>query len=115
MPTYTQKSSAQLSTTQARSDDTVKAGGILELGIVLDQSHSMNSLANEAIAAFIALADEQRGLKGADNQEFAFSFALFNDAIQVLHDALPMAEAPLLSHELTSPRVAPHSMTRSVQ
>jgi len=94
MPTYIQKSSAQLSEPlEARSDSAVKAGG------ALDQSASMSGLVNETMPAFNALVNEQR----AASQGAALSLALFNHGIKLFYDGLSIGEVEPLSGELCKP------------
>jgi hypothetical protein len=102
MPTYIQKSSAQLQSAPGADATLEKPGNTSELGIVLDQSGSMSSLVNEALAAFNNLLEEQRNLKDADSSS-AFSLALFNSAVRLLYDGVPIAEAKPLTRDLYTP------------
>jgi hypothetical protein len=105
MPTYTQGSSTQL--TKMRREELrllEKAKtGTPQLGFVLDQSASMNTLVNEALAAFNTLVDEQRNVKCADGQEFAASLALFNDIVRLLYNGLPLGEVEPLTRDQYKP------------
>jgi hypothetical protein len=58
-----------------------------ELGLVLDQSGSMNTLVDEAILGFNTLLDEQRNLKTLPAN---FSLELFNHTVKLLYDAVPI-------------------------
>jgi uncharacterized protein YegL len=102
MPTYIQKASAQLRNAPGADTILEKPGNTSELGIVLDQSGSMNSLVNEVLAAFSNLLEEQRNLKNADSSS-AFSLTLFNSAIRLLYDGVPITEAKPLTRDLYTP------------
>jgi uncharacterized protein YegL len=103
MPTYIQKSSTQLQNAPGADATLEKLGNTSELGIVLDQSGSMSSLVNEALAAFNNLLEEQRNLKSAANSSSAFSLALFNSAVRLVYDGVSIAEAKPLTRDLYTP------------
>jgi hypothetical protein len=62
------------------------------LGLALDQSESMNTLAGVAIDSVNYLIDEQRSLNGNSR----FSLLLFNNKVETIRDAVPLSEFPLL-------------------
>jgi uncharacterized protein YegL len=70
-----------------------------ELGFVLDRSGSMNNLINEAVTGFNTLVDEQRTVTPPAN----FSLSLFNYAIKLLYDAVPITQVPSLTSAVYEP------------
>jgi hypothetical protein len=61
------------------------------LGLALDQSESMNTLAGVAIDSVNHLIEEQRSLNGNSR----FSLLLFNNKVETIRDAVPLSEFPL--------------------
>jgi hypothetical protein len=96
-----QKSSAQLQNAPG-ADAPLEKTDTSELGIILDQSASMSSLVNEALAAFNNLLEEQRNLKGTTSSS-AFSLTLFNFTVRLVYDGVPIAEAKPLTRDLYEP------------
>jgi hypothetical protein len=75
-----------------------------QLGFVLDQSGSMESLVNEAVDSFNALVSEQQKLQASTGgTDSSFSLALFNDTVRLLYDAVPIAKVPPLTREFYAP------------
>jgi hypothetical protein len=72
----------------------------VEVGILLDRSGSMASIKSETIDGFNALLREQERLE----QAALLSVALFNDAVTLLHDGVPIARVPFLGSETYQPR-----------
>jgi hypothetical protein len=63
----------------------------------------MESLVNEAIGSFNTLLSEQQKLQEVSGAGSSFSLALFNDAVRLLYDTVPIAEVPSLTRELYAP------------
>jgi hypothetical protein len=60
----------------------------IELGLVLDRSDSMNSLAPTTVAAFNMLLEQQRKLNAAATW---VSLLLFNESCEPVFDGYPLA------------------------
>ena len=99
MPTYIQKSSAQLQSAPG-ADKILEKTGTSELGIVLDQSGSMSSLINETIAGFNGLIDEQRSLEARPAN---CSLGLFNNTVKMSYEAVPITDVAPLTRESYQP------------
>jgi hypothetical protein len=99
VPTYIQKSSTELQSVPG-TDAILEKTNTSELGIVLDQSGSMSSLINEAIAGFNALVDEQQNL---EVRPANFSLELFNDSLKMFYDAVQITEVRHLTSEFYKP------------
>jgi hypothetical protein len=69
------------------------------LGLALDQSESMTTLAGVAIDSVNYLIDEQRSLNGNSR----FSLLLFNNKVETIRDAVPLSEFPLLDESQYQP------------
>jgi len=69
------------------------------LGLALDQSENMNTLAGVAIDSVNYLIDEQRSLNGNSR----FSLLLFNNKVETIQDAVPLSEFPLLDESQYQP------------
>ena len=69
------------------------------LGLALDQSESMNTLAGVAIDSVNYLIEEQRSLNGNSR----FSLLLFNNSVETIRDAVPLSEFPLLDESRYRP------------
>ena len=69
------------------------------LGLALDQSESMNTLAGVAIDSVNYLIEEQRSLNGNSR----FSLLLFNNKVETIRDAVPLSEFPLLDESQYQP------------
>ena len=69
------------------------------LGLALDQSESMNPLADVVIDSVNHLIDEQRSLNGNSR----FSLLLFNNKVETIQDAVPLSEFPLLDESQYQP------------
>ena len=69
------------------------------LGLALDQSESMNTLAGVAIDSVNYLIEEQRSLNGNSR----FSLLLFNNKVETIRDAVPLSEFPLLDESQYRP------------
>ena len=69
------------------------------LGLALDQSESMNTLAGVAIDSVNYLIEEQRSLNGNSR----FSLLLFNNRVETIRDAVPLSEFPLLDESRYRP------------
>src|SRR5262245_58916169 len=69
------------------------------LGLALDQSESMNPLADVVIDSVNYLIEEQRSL----NSNSRFSLLLFNNKVETIRDALPLSEFPLLDESQYRP------------
>src|SRR5262245_10225865 len=69
------------------------------LGLALDQSESMNTLAGVVIDSVNRLIDEQRSLNGNSR----FSLVLFNSNIETIRDAVLLSEFPLLEESQYRP------------
>lgn len=84
---------------QTRQTTALAAPGATQIGFVVDQSGSMESVKSETVNGFNKLLAEQKG----SPREAALSLALFNERVRLVHDAVPIADVPLLSHELYVP------------
>jgi hypothetical protein len=62
------------------------------LGLALDQSDSMESLAGVAVESVNRLVEEQKALSGSSR----FSLLLFNSKVETIRDAIQLSEFPLL-------------------
>jgi hypothetical protein len=69
------------------------------LGLALDQSESMNTLAGVAIDSVNYLIEEQRSLNGNSR----FSLLLFNNKVETIRDSVPLSEFPLLDESQYQP------------
>jgi len=90
MPTYIQNNQTKIQSTRGAMP--VPAGSP-HIGFVLDKSSSMESLSNNAIAGFNSLIEEQRKIA----PDSKFSLSLFSDLDQLVYNALPVSEVPLLT------------------
>ena len=69
------------------------------LGLALDQSESMNTLAGVAIDSVNYLIEEQRSLNGNSR----FSLLLFNNKVETIRDTVSLSEFPLLDESQYRP------------
>jgi hypothetical protein len=69
------------------------------LGLALDQSESMNTLAGVAIDSVNYLIEEQRSLNGNSR----FSLLPFNNKVETIRDAVQLSEFPLLDESQYQP------------
>ena len=69
------------------------------LGLALDQSESMNTLAGVAIDSVNYLIEEQRSLNGNSR----FSLLLFKNRVETIGGALPLSEFPPLGESRYRP------------
>jgi uncharacterized protein YegL len=64
----------------------------MHIGFVLDRSQSMQPVKTQTIDGFNALLKEQQQIA----KEAQLSLALFNDTVTLIHDNVPIADAPSL-------------------
>jgi uncharacterized protein YegL len=64
----------------------------MHIGFVLDRSQSMDRIKTQTIDGFNALLKEQQQIA----KEARLSLALFNDTVTLVHDNVPIADAPVL-------------------
>jgi hypothetical protein len=69
------------------------------LGLALDQSESMESLASVAVESVNRLIDEQRSVNG----DSRFSLLLFNTRVEIIRDAVPLSGFPALDESQYQP------------
>jgi hypothetical protein len=79
------------------SSSLVHAGSFL--GLALDQSDSMDTLAGVAVESVNRLIEEQRSLNGNSR----FSLILFNSRVETIRDAVPLSEFPPLDKSQYQP------------
>jgi hypothetical protein len=79
------------------SSSLVHAGSFL--GLALDQSDSMDTLAGVAVESVNRLIEEQRSVNGNSR----FSLILFNSRVETIRDAVPLSEFPLLEESQYRP------------
>lgn len=70
------------------------------VAIVLDRSGSMNPFRDDVIGGFNALVEEQKALPG----EARLLLAQFDSEFEILFDAVPIADVPLLTRATFVPR-----------
>ena len=63
------------------------------VGFALDRSGSMAPLATAAIQSVNQLLEEQRKIAAGDSR---FTLTLFNNDVQLVHDAVPLGDVPPL-------------------
>lgn len=68
---------------------------VTELVFILDRSGSMGGLEKDTIGGFNSMLEKQRREEG----EAVVSTVLFDNEIQVIHDRIPIAEVPALTHK----------------
>jgi len=73
--------------------------GAPEIGFVLDRSGSMDLLKDNAVAGFNTLIDEQKKCAPPSR----FSLALFNSSVDLVYDAVPIANVPELTDAIYEP------------
>lgn len=64
-----------------------------DISIVLDRSGSMESIRRDTIGSYNAFLNDQKTVSG----EATITLAQFNDAYEVVHHAIPLADAPDLT------------------
>ena len=74
----------------------------IDITIILDRSGSMGTISDEAIAGFNRFVDDQLAVPG----EARLTLVQFDDRHEVVYDAVPLKDAPPLSHDTFRPRGA---------
>lgn len=73
-----------------------------DITIILDRSGSMGTISEDAIAGFNRFIDDQSAQPG----EARLTLVQFDDRIEILHDAVPLADVPPLTQDTFKPRGA---------
>ena len=73
-----------------------------DITIILDRSGSMGTISEDAIAGFNRFIDDQSAQSG----EARLTLVQFDDRIEILHDAVPLADVPPLTQDTFKPRGA---------
>ena len=73
-----------------------------DITIILDRSGSMGTISEDAIAGFNRFIDDQSAQPG----EVRLTLVQFDDRIEILHDAISLADVPPLTQDTFKPRGA---------